>query len=345
MVENKETTFAESAVISATTQYFNGDTLAGSVWPNKYSLKNKNGQHLELTPTAMHWRIANEVARIEANYENPMSARDVFDLIDRFKYIVPQGSPMMGIGNTHQVVSLSNCFVIGNPGSADSYGAIMKTDQEQIQLMKRRGGVGHDLSATRPRGAHVKNAAITSTGVVPFMERFSNSTREVAQDGRRGALMLSLAVRHPEAEQFVEAKVDQTKVTGANISLRIDDAFMVAGVLQASRDYQALAKRLDRGRSHAELEAAGDLAALDQLLAEEYSFTNSAGVVVNKAQDVAGRGMTRRVIQSVEVSEESARTISTESAVVTGKVRSVGVNGGIPFDIVTRYTTTWGHYD
>lgn len=210
----------------ASLEYFGGDELAARVWVNKYALKNSNGEIFEQSPTDMHWRLANEIARIEQKYPNPTSAEDIFKLLDHFRYIIPAGSPMMGIGNPHQVASLSNCFVIGVEGDADSYGAIMKEDEEQVQLMKRRGGVGHDLSKLRPKGAPVKNSALTSTGIVPFMERFSNSTREVAQDGRRGALMLSVSIKHPEAEAFVDAKMTQGKVTGANVSVRVDDEFM-----------------------------------------------------------------------------------------------------------------------
>lgn len=210
----------------ASLEYFGGDELAARVWVNKYALKNSNGEIFEQSPADMHWRLANEIARIEQKYPNPTSAEDIFKLLDHFRYIIPAGSPMMGIGNPHQVASLSNCFVIGVEGDADSYGAIMKEDEEQVQLMKRRGGVGHDLSKLRPKGAPVKNSALTSTGIVPFMERFSNSTREVAQDGRRGALMLSVSIKHPEAEAFVDAKMTQGKVTGANVSVRVDDEFM-----------------------------------------------------------------------------------------------------------------------
>ena len=210
----------------ASLEYFEGDELAARVWVNKYALKNSNGEIFEQSPADMHWRLANEIARIEQKYPNPTSAEDIFNLLDHFRYIIPAGSPMMGIGNPHQVASLSNCFVIGVEGDADSYGAIMKEDEEQVQLMKRRGGVGHDLSKLRPKGAPVKNSALTSTGIVPFMERFSNSTREVAQDGRRGALMLSVSIKHPEAEAFVDAKMTQGKVTGANVSVRVDDEFM-----------------------------------------------------------------------------------------------------------------------
>ena len=205
-------------------KYFKGDTLATDVWINKYSLKDSEGHIYELTPDDMHRRIASELFRIESRYENPLSEDKIFDLLKDFKYIVPQGGPMSGIGNRLQTVSLSNCFVVGN--LSDSYGGIMMTDQEQVQLMKRRGGVGHDLSHIRPKGSPVKNSALTSTGVVPFMERFSNSTREVAQDGRRGALMLSISVKHPDAEDFINAKMVEGKVTGANISVRLDDDFM-----------------------------------------------------------------------------------------------------------------------
>src|SRR5690625_1048820 len=220
--------FTEKEAYQAALEYFNGDDLAARVWVNKYALKDSQGNIYEETPDAMHRRIAKEIARIEQKYPNPMTEEEVYDLIKDFKYIVPQGSPMAGIGNNHQVSSLSNCFVIGNEGDSDSYGGIMKIDQEQVQLMKRRGGVGHDLSHIRPRGSEVNNSALTSTGLVPFMERYSNSTREVAQDGRRGALMLSVSINHPDAEDFINAKMEQGKVTGANVSVRIDDDFMKA---------------------------------------------------------------------------------------------------------------------
>ena len=211
-------------------RYFQGDELAARVWVNKYAVKDSFGNIYEKSPEDMHWRIANEVARIEAKYSNALSAQELYDLLDHFKYIVPQGSPMTGIGNDYQVASLSNCFVIGVDGSADSYGAIIKIDEEQVQLMKRRGGVGHDLSHIRPKGSPVKNSALTSTGLVPFMERYSNSTREVAQDGRRGALMLSVSIKHPDSEAFIDAKMTEGKVTGANVSVKLDDAFMQAAV-------------------------------------------------------------------------------------------------------------------
>jgi len=209
-------------------EYFEGDELAARVWVNKYALKDSFGNIYEQTPDHMHRRLAKEIARIEQKYPNPMSENQVFELLHKFKYIVPAGSPMTGIGNVHQVASLSNCFVIGEEKPADSYGGIMKADQEQVQLMKRRGGVGHDLSHIRPAGSPVYNSALTSTGIVPFMERYSNSTREVAQDGRRGALMLSISIKHPDAEKFIDAKLEQNKVTGANISVKIDDDFMRA---------------------------------------------------------------------------------------------------------------------
>lgn len=209
-------------------KYFAGDELAARVWVNKYSMKDSFGNIYEKSPEDMHWRIANEIARIEKKYKNPMSAREIFDLLDHFKYIIPAGSPMTGIGNNYQVASLSNCFVIGLDGDADSYGAILRIDEEQVQLMKRRGGVGHDLSHIRPKGSPVNNSALTSTGLVPFMERYSNSTREVAQDGRRGALMLSVSIKHPDSEAFIDAKMTEGKVTGANVSVKIDDAFMEA---------------------------------------------------------------------------------------------------------------------
>ncbi len=219
-------TFEEA--FEASSKYFKGDELAARVWVNKYALKNSNGDIYEQSPDDMHQRLAKEIARIEAKYKNAMTKDEVFNLLKDFKYIIPQGGPMSGIGNNEQIVSLSNCFVIGNDGNSDSYGGILKIDQEQVQLMKRRGGVGHDLSHIRPKGSPVLNSALTSTGIVPFMERFSNSTREVAQDGRRGALMLSVSIQHPDAEDFVDAKTDSTKVTGANVSVKIDDAFMKA---------------------------------------------------------------------------------------------------------------------
>jgi ribonucleoside-diphosphate reductase alpha chain len=219
-------TYTNEEAFENALEYFQGDELAARVWVNKYAVKDSQGYLYELTPEDMHWRLAREVARIEKKYANPMSEEELFGLFQRFKYIVPQGGPMAGIGNAQQVASLSNCFVIGDEGPSDSYGGIMKVDQEQVQLMKRRGGVGHDLSHIRPKGSPVKNSALTSTGIVPFMERFSNSTREVAQDGRRGALMLSVSVRHPDSEKFIDAKMEQGKVTGANVSVKIDDGFM-----------------------------------------------------------------------------------------------------------------------
>ncbi|WP_455169293.1 adenosylcobalamin-dependent ribonucleoside-diphosphate reductase [Aegicerativicinus sediminis] len=221
-------TYTQEEAFEASLAYFKGDDLAARVWINKYALKDSDGNLYEKSPEDMHWRIAKEIARIEQNYPNPMTEQEVFDYISGFNYIVPQGSPMAGIGNKFQVGSLSNCFVIGNDGNSDSYGGLMKIDQEQVQLMKRRGGVGHDLSHIRPKGSPVKNSALTSTGIVPFMERYSNSTREVAQDGRRGALMLSVSINHPDAEDFIDAKMEQGKVTGANVSVRIDDGFMQA---------------------------------------------------------------------------------------------------------------------
>ena len=229
-MEQKNYTYDEA--FKASLEYFGGDELAARVWVNKYAMKDSHGNIYEQSPVDMHWRLANEIARIEQKYPNPASAQEVFDLLDHFRYIIPAGSPMTGIGNPYQVASLSNCFVIGVEGDADSYGAIMKEDEEQVQLMKRRGGVGHDLSKLRPKGSPVRNSALTSTGIVPFMERFSNSTREVAQDGRRGALMLSVSIKHPEAEDFIDAKMTQGKVTGANVSVRIDDAFMEAAISQ-----------------------------------------------------------------------------------------------------------------
>lgn len=226
MEQSKNYAFEEA--FEEALKYFAGDELAARVWVNKYSMKDSFGNIYEKSPEDMHWRIANEIARIEKKYKNPMSAQEIFDLLDHFKYIIPAGSPMTGIGNNHQVASLSNCFVIGLDGDADSYGAIMRIDEEQVQLMKRRGGVGHDLSHIRPKGSPVNNSALTSTGLVPFMERYSNSTREVAQDGRRGALMLSVSIKHPDSESFIDAKMTEGKVTGANVSVKIDDAFMEA---------------------------------------------------------------------------------------------------------------------
>ena len=222
--------YSYNEAFEASLQYFQGDELAARVWVNKYAVKDSFGNIYEKSPEDMHWRIANEVARIENKYPNPLSAEELFHLFEHFRYIIPQGSPMTGIGNNYQVASLSNCFVIGVDGEADSYGAIFKVDEEQVQLMKRRGGVGHDLSHIRPKGSPVKNSALTSTGLVPFMERYSNSTREVAQDGRRGALMLSVSIKHPDSEAFIDAKMTEGKVTGANVSVKLDDAFMEAAI-------------------------------------------------------------------------------------------------------------------
>lgn len=221
-----ENTYTYDEAFKASLEYFGGDELAARVWVNKYAMKDSFGHIFERSPRDMHHRIAAEIARIEKKYNNPVSEEEVFALLDHFRYLVPAGSPMTGIGNHHQIASLSNCFVIGIDGNADSYGSIMKLDEEQVQLMKRRGGVGHDLSGIRPKGSPVKNSALTSTGIVPFMERYSNSTREVAQDGRRGALMLSIAIRHPEAEAFIDAKMTEGKITGANVSVKVDDEFM-----------------------------------------------------------------------------------------------------------------------
>ncbi len=227
---NQLQTYAYDEAYQASLQYFDGDELAARVWVNKYAMKDSFGNIYEKSPEDMHWRIAREVARIEQKYNNPVAAEDVFALLDHFRYVVPAGSPMTGIGNDFQVASLSNCFVIGLDGDADSYGAILRIDEEQVQLMKRRGGVGHDLSQLRPKGTPVNNSALTSTGLVPFMERYSNSTREVAQDGRRGALMLSVSIKHPDSENFIDAKMTEGKVTGANVSVRIDDEFMQCAI-------------------------------------------------------------------------------------------------------------------
>ena len=228
MDSNSLQIYSHEEVYEAALRYFDGDELAARVWSSKYALKDSAGNIYELTPDDMHRRIAREMARVEAKYPNPMKEDEIFSLLKDFRYLVPQGSPMSGIGNNFQTVSLSNCFVIGLEDPADSYGAILKLDEEQVQLMKRRGGVGHDLSQLRPKGAAVNNSALTSTGVVPFMERYSNTTREVAQDGRRGALMLSTSIKHPDSEAFIDAKLEQGKVTGANVSVRIDDDFMNA---------------------------------------------------------------------------------------------------------------------
>lgn len=224
----KRETYTQDEASQSSLKYFKGDELAARVWVNKYALKDSYGNIFEKNPDDMHRRLAGEIARIEKNYPNPMSEEAIFDVLQDFKYIVPQGGPMTGIGNEFQIASLSNCFVIGNEGPSDSYGGVMKIDQEQVQLMKRRGGVGHDLSHIRPKGSPVKNSALTSTGIVPFMERYSNSTREVAQDGRRGALMLSVSINHPDSESFIDAKMTEGKVTGANVSVKIDDEFMRA---------------------------------------------------------------------------------------------------------------------
>ena len=223
-------TYTYQEALQESIKYFKGDELAASVWIGKYAMKDSLGNLYENSPEQMHRRLAKEFARIEAKYPNPMSEDEIYDLLKDFKFIIPQGGPMTGIGNNYQIASLSNCFVIGNDGPSDSYGGILKIDEEQVQLMKRRGGVGHDLSHIRPAGSPVLNSALTSTGIVPFMERYSNSTREVAQDGRRGALMLSVSIKHPDSEAFIDAKMEQGKVTGANVSVKIDDEFMRAAL-------------------------------------------------------------------------------------------------------------------
>ncbi|MEF9950841.1 MAG: ribonucleoside-diphosphate reductase, adenosylcobalamin-dependent, partial [Mucinivorans sp.] len=223
-----KTEYTYEEAVAATRQYFKGDDLAATVWVSKYALKDSWGKIFECSPTQMHDRIASELVRIEQKYPNPMSKDEVLELLEDFRYVIPQGGPMTGVGNDLQIASLSNCFVIGHEKPADSYGGIIRIDEEQVQLMKRRGGVGHDLSHIRPTGSPVLNSALTSTGIVPFMERYSNSTREVAQDGRRGALMLSLSIKHPDSERFIEAKIASGKVTGANVSIKIDDEFMEA---------------------------------------------------------------------------------------------------------------------
>lgn len=234
--EMSKKVFTFDEALKESIKYFKGDELAANVWINKYALKDSQGNIYESNPDMMHRRLAKEIARVEMKYDNPYSEDEIYDVLKDFKYIVPQGGPMTGIGNDYQIASLSNCFVIGNDGNSDSYGGVMKIDEEQVQLMKRRGGVGHDLSHIRPKGSAVMNSALTSTGIVPFMERYSNSTREVAQDGRRGALMLSVSVKHPDAEHFVDAKMDGTKVTGANVSVRIDHDFMKA--VKSGEEYE-----------------------------------------------------------------------------------------------------------
>ena len=224
----KEVTYNDA--VARSKEYFGGDELAATVWVSKYALKDSFGHIYESSPEDMHHRIAAEIERIEKNYPNPLSRDEIFALLDHFRYVIPQGGPMTGIGNNLQIASLSNCFVIGHKKPADSYGGIIRMDEEQVQIMKRRGGVGHDLSHLRPTGSPVLNSALTSTGIVPFMERYSNSTREVAQDGRRGALMLTISIKHPDAERFIDAKVDTGKVTGANVSVKIDDEFMRAAL-------------------------------------------------------------------------------------------------------------------
>jgi len=220
--------YSHDEAVEASIRYFGGDELAARVWANKYALKDSFGNLYEKTPDDMHRRIAREIHRVELKYKNPLPEELIYSVLKDFKYIVPQGGPMTGIGNDYQIASLSNCFVIGNDGDSDSYGGIMKIDQEQVQLMKRRGGVGHDLSHIRPKGTPVLNSALTSTGVVPFMERYSNSTREVAQDGRRGALMLSISIKHPDSGKFIDAKMESGKITGANVSVKLTDEFMKA---------------------------------------------------------------------------------------------------------------------
>lgn len=227
---DNQKTYSQEEAYEASLEYFGGDELAARVWVNKYAMKDSFGNIYECSPEDMHWRIARELARVERKYPNPLSEEQIFELLDHFRYIIPAGSPMTGIGNDFQVASLSNCFVVGLDGDADSYGAIMRVDEEQVQLMKRRGGVGHDLSHLRPKGTPVNNSALTSTGLVPFMERYSNSTREVAQDGRRGALMLSVSIKHPDSEAFIDAKMTEGKVTGANVSVKLDDEFMRAAI-------------------------------------------------------------------------------------------------------------------
>ena len=227
-VQKEKQIYSFEEALSASEGYFKGDHLAAKSWISKYAMKDSFGNLYERTPEDMHRRLASEFSRIENNYPNPISEEDIFLLFKDFKYVVPQGGPMTGVGNEYQIASLSNCFVIGHHNPADSYGGIMQVDEEQVQLMKRRGGVGHDLSHIRPGGSPVLNSALSSTGVVPFMERYSNSTREVAQDGRRGALMLSISIKHPDAEFFIDAKMKEGRVTGANVSVKIDDEFMRA---------------------------------------------------------------------------------------------------------------------
>lgn len=281
--ENNMKKYTVEEAIAASTEYFDGDQMAAEVWVKKYSLKDSNGNIYEKTPEDMHWRIANELARVDTKYSEEFNAQKYFDLLKDFKYIIPQGSPMAGIGNDFQIVSLSNCFVIGNKGTSDSYGAIMKSDQEQIQLMKRRGGVGQDLSHIRPKGSHVKNSALTSTGVVPFMERYSNSTREVAQDGRRGALMLSINISHPDAEDFIDAKMEAGKVTGANISVKLTDDFMEVVKRTTSEDlemYERLKPVAEDPEAH--IESVKEYAKLRNKIIYTQTFTYNDGSVLKK---------------------------------------------------------------
>lgn len=252
--EDKSQIHSYDEALAKSTEYFHGDNLAASVWLSKYALKDSDGNIYEDTPDAMHQRIAKEIGRIESQYTNPMTVEEIYEALKGFKRIIPQGSPMAGIGNDFQIASLSNCFVIGNTGDADSYGAIMKIDQEQVQLMKRRGGVGHDMSGVRPTGSAVKNSALSSTGIAPFMERYSNSTREVAQDGRRGALMLSISIKHPDAEKFIDAKMDTGRVTGANISVKLTDDFMKA-VINNEKYTQQFPIKSDNPRITQEIDA------------------------------------------------------------------------------------------
>jgi len=253
-IKDKVKTYSHDEAVVASIKYFKGDEMAAKVWVSKYALKDSFGNIFERTPDDMHERLASEIARIEKRYPNPLSKEEVFELLRDFKYIVPQGGPMTGIGNKYQIASLSNCFVIGTRNEADSYGGIMKVDEEQVQLMKRRGGVGHDLSHIRPKGSPVLNSALTSTGVVPFMERYSNSTREVAQDGRRGALMLSISIKHPDSEKFIDAKMEPGKITGANVSVKIDDEFMKA-VLSKGTYVQQYPLSASKPKYHQEIDA------------------------------------------------------------------------------------------
>mgnify|MGYP000950866579 CR=1 FL=1 len=306
-------TYTHDEAFSAALDYFKGDELAARVWVNKYALKDSDGNIYELTPDDMHWRMAREIARIEERYPNPMKVEEIYELFRNFTYIIPQGGPMSGIGNNYQIASLSNCFVIGNDSNSDSYGGILKVDQEQVQLMKRRGGVGHDLSHIRPKGSPVKNSALTSTGLVPFMERYSNSTREVAQDGRRGALMLSVSIKHPDSESFIDAKMESGKM-----DIRLAD-FSIEQVIHAQCD---MARPLsERKNIDLEIRVEAELPPLHQdqarvqqilnnLLSNAIKFTPEGGRIVVTAERSERLDLILRVADTgVGIAEEDQQVI------------------------------------